>query len=147
MGSLIGGNYPVGSTTAAENSGIVFGGSIGTVQIGKNVQGGSGLDSGEIFSTGNITKAVVMGDIHGGSAGLAAFAGTPAQGNTPAQPATGAVAGDSGVIKSQTAGSIVVMGSLIGGTPGTSRLTPMARWRSPRTPAARSWSTRRKRLP
>jgi len=112
-GSVIGGNFPVGSTTLANYAGSIFGGSIGSVTIGKNIIGGSGINAGGIYSPGNIQKIMVGGDIDGGSAGVAAFGGSSSAS------ATNSVPGYSGGIHAQgSVGSIIVKGSLVGGTPG-----------------------------
>ena len=104
-GSLIGAN--LGSTSTIPNSqalysGSIFGGTIKTVSIAKNIYGGSGLDSGQIFSTGLIQKATVSGDIIGGSAGQTGNSGT--------------YSGYAGSIFAHAMGTITVGGSLIGGT-------------------------------
>jgi hypothetical protein len=96
-GSLLGGNITAGSPTEANSAGVISGLTIGTVTIGKNLYGGSGLDSGEIFSIGTVHKVVVMGDIGGGTAG------------------TSSTFGDAGSIRAEALGSVTVMGSLIGG--------------------------------
>ena len=97
-GSLIGGNFLSTNTSGAESSGLIFGGSsITSVTIEQNIYGGSGLGSGEIFSTGTIQKVLVMGNVAGGSAG------------------TSSEGGLAGAINGQALGSITIEGSLIGG--------------------------------
>jgi hypothetical protein len=95
--SLIGGNFISGSPSGANSSGVVFGASIGSVTIEQNIYGGSGLNSGEVFSTGMIQKVKVMGDVAGGSAG------------------TSSTAGLAGSINGEMLGSVMIEGSLIGG--------------------------------
>ncbi len=96
-GSLIGGNFDQGNPSEANSAGVVFGGRIGSVLIGKNIYGGSGLNSGEVLSTGAIQNVTVMGDVAGGSAG------------------SGSSNGRSGLIHGQSLGSVTIEGSLIGG--------------------------------
>jgi hypothetical protein len=100
-GSLIGGNFTTGNPTQADLAGIVFGGKIGSVLIGSDIYGGSGIDSGKVFSSGTIQKVVVMGDVIGGTAG------TSASGST--------TSGTSGAISGNALGKIVIEGSLKGG--------------------------------
>ena len=103
-GSLIGGNFVSGDPSGANSAGLVFGGTtLGSVVIGKNISGGSGLNSGEVYSTGMIQSVTVMGDVAGGSAGEAASG------------STSAVNGFSGVIKGNAIGNVTIAGSLIGG--------------------------------
>jgi len=97
QGSLIGGNFTAGSPSGADLAGLVFGGKIGSVLIGTNIYGGSGLNSGQVLSPGAIQKVVVMGDIRGGTAGASATAGS------------------SGAINGNALGSVVIEGSLMGG--------------------------------
>jgi hypothetical protein len=96
-GSLIGGNFAAGNPSEADSAGVVFGGKVGSVTIDGNIYGGSGLNSGEVLSTGLIQKVTVMGDVAGGSAGQASSSGL------------------SGVIHGASLGSVVIEGSLIGG--------------------------------
>jgi fibronectin-binding autotransporter adhesin len=96
-GSVLGGNFTTGNPTEAASSGLVFGGTIGSVTIGKNLFGGSGIQSGEILSTGFLQKVTVMGDVAGGSAGTASTEGL------------------AGSIRAHVLGSVVIQGSLIGG--------------------------------
>jgi hypothetical protein len=97
-GSLLGGNFNPGSPSEANSSGVISGTTIGSVTIGKNLYGGSGIASGEIFSnSGVIQKVVIMGDLGGGTAG------------------TSTSAGYAGSIRGNALGSITVMGSVIGG--------------------------------
>jgi hypothetical protein len=96
-GSLLGGNFDPGSPSEANSSGVVAGATIGSVTIGKNLYGGSGIGSGEIFSTGTIQKVLVMGDLGGGTAGTSSNSGL------------------AGVIHGKALGSITVMGSVTGG--------------------------------
>lgn len=114
-----------GSVTggAGQDSGEIAG-PLGTVNVAGGLTGGSGISSGTILGqTINTAKAAVSvaigsvtigGDVTGGTAGVAAFAGT----TTVA--ATAAVPGNSGIISAYTAKSISIAGSLIGGTAGTS---------------------------
>ena len=97
-GSLIGGNFTSGTPTQADNAGTIFGGAIGTVTIGRNISGGSGLNSGQVYSTGTIGSVTVMGDLLGGTAG---------QGTT---------AGDAGSIHAQAIGNVVIKGAMTGGS-------------------------------
>ncbi|MGA3170597.1 MAG: hypothetical protein ABSE62_06245 [Chthoniobacteraceae bacterium] len=107
-------------------------GKLGSVSIGGDLTGGSGLSSGSILSATNggtnsggtgfaingndslnpasIRNVMIGGDVTGGSAGVAA---QPASLTTPAIAAT---PGESGVIYASSAKSIVIGGSLIGGT-------------------------------
>jgi hypothetical protein len=103
QGSLIGGNFTTGSPSEANLAGLVFGGKIGSVLVGGTVYGGSGLNSGQVLSLGAIQKVVVMGDVIGGTAGVAASSGGSA---TP---------GSSGAINGKSLGSVVIEGSLTGG--------------------------------
>jgi hypothetical protein len=96
-GSLLGGNFQQGSPSEANAAGLVFGATIGSVTIGKNVYGGSGVNSGEVLSTGTIHRVTVMGDVAGGSAG------------------SSTAEGQAGVIHGNALGSVVIKGSLIGG--------------------------------
>ncbi|MGA3170596.1 MAG: hypothetical protein ABSE62_06240 [Chthoniobacteraceae bacterium] len=96
-GSLIGGNFTAGSPSEANSAGLIFGGSIGSVTIGQSIYGGSGLNSGQVYSTGLIQKVTVMGDVAGGSAGTSSSSGL------------------SGTIHGQSIGGIIIEGSLIGG--------------------------------
>jgi hypothetical protein len=96
-GSLIGGNFTQGNPSQASSAGVIFGGRIGSLLIEKNLYGGSGLNSGEVVSTGLIQNVTVLGDVAGGSAG------------------SPTVTGLSGVIHGQSVGSVVIGGSLIGG--------------------------------
>ena len=96
-GSLIGGNFQSGSPGEAMSSGLVSGVNVGSVVIGKNIYGGSGINSGEVLSTGTIHSVSVMGDVFGGSAGNA---------TTP---------GAAGVISANALGKVLIGGSLIGG--------------------------------
>lgn len=98
-GSLIGGNFnPANISNApASNAGLIAGGSIRSVTIGKDIDGGSGLNSGEVVSMGTIQKVTVMGDLSGGSAGTASDNGF------------------AGLISAQALGKVVIDGSLIGG--------------------------------
>lgn len=96
-GSLIGGNFASGTPSGANSSGVVFGGSIGSVLISKSIEGGSGLSSGELLSTGLIKSVTVMGDVAGGSAGQASTSGF------------------SGIIQGDSLGTVTIGGSLIGG--------------------------------
>jgi hypothetical protein len=101
QGSLIGGNFTTGSPTEADQAGIIFGGKIGSVLIGTNIYGGSGLSSGAVLSPGTIQKVVVMGDVIGGTAGESASGST--------------TSGFAGAISGKTLGSVVIEGSLTGG--------------------------------
>ncbi len=122
----IGGDVTGGS---GMNSGNVAG-LLGTVTVTGNLSGGSGIESGAILSqkvetfqifgsptTVTIPEAmgavIIGGNVVGGSAGTAAFAGSGSAAATPAVP------GDSGVIEGLSATSIHIFGSLTGGTPGT----------------------------
>jgi hypothetical protein len=96
-GSLLGGNFASGSPSEAAAAGVISGKTIGSVTIGGNLYGGSGIASGEIFSIGAIQKVVVMGSLGGGTAG------------------TSSTLGFAGSIRGHTLGSVTVMGSVIGG--------------------------------
>jgi hypothetical protein len=111
QGSLIGGNFVTGSPTGADLAGIIFGGKIGSVLIGANIYGGSGIDSGKVFSSGTIQQVVVMGDVIGGTAGTSASGAT--------------TSGTAGTIGGNALGKIVIDGSLIGGNmvPGDTNQT------------------------
>lgn len=98
-GSLLGGNFTPGSPSQAAYAGFVSGGSIGigSVVIGKNLYGGSGINSGQIYSPGTIQNVLVMGNIGGGTAG------------------TSSTVGFAGAIHGNLLGTVTVMGSVIGG--------------------------------
>ncbi|HEX4083264.1 MAG TPA: hypothetical protein VHY22_00025 [Chthoniobacteraceae bacterium] len=100
-GSLIGGNFTQGNPGEANSSGLVFGGSIGSVAIGKGIYGGSGLDSGEVLSLGLIKSVVVIGNVEGGTAGTSSSTGL------------------SGVIHGNSLGKVLIDGSLTGGNANT----------------------------
>lgn len=95
-GSLIGANLAA-ATNDALYSGSIFGGTIKSVVIAKNIYGGSGLNSGQIFTPGLLQSATISGDIVGGSAGQAAYSGS------------------SGSIVAHAIGTVTIGGSLLGG--------------------------------
>jgi hypothetical protein len=96
-GSLLGGNFTTGNPDQAASAGVVFGASIGSVTIGKNLYGGSGIQSGAVLSQGSIQKVTVLGNVGGGTAG-----------NSSAD-------GLSGTIRGNKLGTIIIQGSLTGG--------------------------------
>jgi hypothetical protein len=96
-GSLVGGNFASGSPAGANSAGTIFSGKIGTILVQKSVFGGSGLNSGEILSTGAIQKVTIMGDLTGGSAGSSTSSGA------------------SGIINGQSIGTVSIQGSIFGG--------------------------------
>jgi hypothetical protein len=99
-GSLIGGNLVTGYNAAGYESGSISGGTIGSVTIGKSVEGGSGVESGQIISSGLIKSVTIMGDLAGGSSGQAVGS---------------QLFGFSGVIEGHSIGTVTVKGSVIGG--------------------------------
>jgi hypothetical protein len=122
----IGGDLAGGSGL---NSGNVAG-LLGAVTVKGSLTGGAGIGSGAILSqrvetfqifgsptTVTIPEAmgavVIGGNVVGGSAGTAAFAGSGSAA------ATAAVPGDSGVIEGLSTTGIHIFGSLIGGAAGT----------------------------
>jgi len=98
--NLIGGGGP-NSGEIATGTGVNSG--IGSVTIGENIVGGSGLQSGEVNSDGLIQKVTVMGNVIGGTAGVAATS------------SAAAITGTAGSIDAMALGSVVIGGSVIGG--------------------------------
>ena len=68
-GSLIGGNLVTTYARCPLLRQRVSAGPSNPSRVGKNIYGGSGLDSGQISSTGLMQSAIISGDIVGGSAG------------------------------------------------------------------------------
>jgi hypothetical protein len=101
----IGGSIDGGSNTEAGLVSVT--GNIGSMQVLGSINGGGGVDSGIVSVVGRIGKIDVAGSVIGGTAGTAADTSTNAA----------AVHGFTGLIESNSAGSIIIGGSLVGGTP------------------------------
>jgi len=109
-GSVTGGS---GATSGAIIANGLLGGSISSLHIRGDLIGSSGTQSGYVDATGALGTVIIGGSVEGGSAGVAAFAGSSSVA------ATAAVHGYSGVIAGGSSNSIQIGGSVVAGAPGT----------------------------
>jgi hypothetical protein len=135
IGNINIGGSLIGTTTQSARILGAFGGtgSIGTVRIGNDIQGGSGDDSGEIKATGSIAGLSVGGSVVGGdgqNSGVILSTGgdignLSIGGDLRGGSVTGTESSDrSGYIQGQRISSVFVGGSIISGSnTGTGTLT------------------------